>query len=227
MNYTISVICPIYNEIKNIKKSIRKINEFLNSNFDDYEIILIESGSTDGSFEECDNLAFENPKIKVFHQGSRKGFGSALKLGYKKSTKDLVWQVPIDLPFSLDSINYALPFFKNYDCVLSYRSSDNRNIKRKIISFFYNLLVKLVFNLKVKHVNSAFKVFRKKAIKKMKISSNGWFIDTEVIYRLQKSNIKFIEIPVKLIDRTAGQSSVTIKSFIKTLKEAHHFYKTK
>lgn len=224
-NYSISVIIPIYNEFEIIENSIAKISSFILDHFSNYELIIIESGSTDGSNELCDKLAVKYKNIKVIHEGKRNGFGSALKNGYKNATKDLVWVVTLDLPFPLESILKAIPLLSNNDCVLSYRCIDNRDCRRKLQSYLYNRIIKLFLGITVKHVNSAFKVFKRKIIQNMELISNGWFIDAEIIYWLQKENISFCEIPVELIDRTLGKSTISLFTPFGILKELFNFKK--
>lgn len=225
--YSISVIVPVYNESTLLEKSLTTIDKFLSDNFAAYEIIIIESGSTDGSLKLCDTIAASKNNMKVIHEGARKGFGSALKLGYKSSTKDLVWLVTLDLPFPLSTILQAIPLFSEYDCILSYRSADKRKPFRKIQSFVYNNLTKLLLGIKVKHVNSAFKVFKRETIQNLKLISNGWFIDAEIICRLKEKKISFTEIPVPLIDRTTGLPSVNLSVPLNVLKEMIFFMRNK
>ena len=89
MKYSISVIIPTYNEEKLLKTSVPRINQFLKKHFDDYEIIIIESGSTDNSGSICDQLAQVIPNLSVIHEGKRNGIGSAIHIGYAKAKKDL------------------------------------------------------------------------------------------------------------------------------------------
>ena len=225
--YSISVVIPVYNEIRFLESAVCYIDSFLAEHFHDYEIILIESGSTDGSGEACDELAAKLPSLRLIHEGSRNGFGSALRLGYKNATKDLVWLITVDLPFPLDSILRALPLLSRYDCVLSYRSKDNRKLFRKFQSIVYNTLVKTTLGLSVKHVNSAFKVFKRPIIQGMTLTSNGWFIDAEVLYTIKKNNISYIEIPIELIDRKSGASSIKFSAPLYLIKELAYFLKEK
>ncbi|MDD5449052.1 MAG: glycosyltransferase family 2 protein [Candidatus Omnitrophica bacterium] len=220
---SISVIMPVYNEEPLLEESVSYIYKFLKTHFSDYEIIIIESGSTDRSSEKCDKLAKDFPKINVIHEGARNGFGSAFKLGCKKATKDLVWLITADLPFSLEHIFEALPLLDRYDCVLSFRSEDKRCLYRKVRSLFYNSLIKLILGLDVRHVNSTFKVFKRRLIQNMDLVSSGWFIDAEIIYRLKASKINYAEVPVPLIDRSKGKSSVGLFAPISLLKELAGF----
>lgn len=221
--YSISVIIPVYNEKEIIVSSVNTINDFLKQNFKDYEILIVESGSTDGSFEICDEVAKKLKPVKVIHEGARNGFGSALKVGYKNAQKDLVWLVTLDLPFPLQAVLKALPLLEKYDYVLSYRSQDNRKLARRFQSLVYNMIITTALGLKVKHVNSGFKLYRREHVASLDVMSNGWFIDAEVLFLLKEKNYSFEQIPVELIDRTEGRSSVGVFSFVSILKEMFDF----
>lgn len=220
---SISVIIPVYNENALLEKSIAHISKFLKTHFRDYEIIIVESGSNDGSFETCDRIAINCSNINVMHEGARNGFGSAFMMGCKNAKKDLIWLITVDLPFLLDHIFRALPLLDKYDCVLSFRSEDRRNIYRKFQSVIYNALAKWLLGLDVKHVNSAFKVFKREVIEKIEFVSRGWFIDTEIVYRLKENNIPYTEIAVPLIDRSAGESTINLFTPVSMLKELIYF----
>lgn len=221
--YSISVIIPVYNEIKLVKNSLKEIHNFLSKNFLDYEMIVIESGSTDGTYKASDLMPSCLSNLKVIHEGARKGFGSALRLGYKNASKDLFWLVTVDLPFPLGSILKALPLLSNSDCVLSYRSSDRRSLKRQIQSFLYSRLINILLGIKARNVNSAFKVIKRNVIKKIELTSDGWFIDAELLYFINKLNVSCAEIPVPLIEDKFHKSSVTFLTPLSILKESFYF----
>jgi glycosyltransferase involved in cell wall biosynthesis len=208
--YSISVIVPVFNEIELLEPSIGQISSFLESHFDDYEIIIVESGSVDGSAEECDRLATAIPRITVLHEGRKAGFGSALKLGYVHAKKDLVWLIVVDMPFPLETILMALPLFSHHDCVFSYRSRDNRDLVKRFRSCIYNFLAKALLGLKVRHVNSAFRVFKREVIQNLPLISNDWTLDAEVLYEITNRKIPYAEIPVDLNDRKRGKTSITL-----------------
>lgn len=215
--YSISAIVPVFNEIEVLEPSIHQISSFLESHFVDYEILIVESGSTDGSGDMCDRLAAVLPRISVLHEGRRAGFGSALKLGYARAVKDLVWLLVVDLPFPLETILTALPMFSHCDCVFSYRSSDNRDFMKRLRSYIYNILAKTLLGLKVRHVNSAFRVFRREVVQSLSLISTGWALDAEVLYEITRRNIPYAEIPVDLKDRERGKTSITLTDPISML----------
>ncbi len=136
-----------------------------------------------------------------------------------------MWLVTLDLPFPLEAVLKALPLLVKYDYVISYRSQDNRKLPRRFQSLVYNIIITTALGLKVKHVNSGFKLYRREHVADLDIISNGWFIDAEVLFLLKEKNYSFKQIPVELIDRTEGKSSVGIFSFVSILKEMFDFIK--
>jgi glycosyltransferase involved in cell wall biosynthesis len=220
---SLSVIMPLYNEEGLVRHAVELIDGFLAKHFADHEIVIIESGSTDGSGAACDALARENPRVRVVHEGRRNGFGSAMRAGYAAASKELVCLMTADLPFPLESIAEAIPHLETRDCVLSFRSSDNRGPARKIQSVVYNLLVKTVLGLPFRHVNSAFKLFRREHLRSFELTSNGWLLDAELLYRVRQRGLTYIELPVPLIDRSAGRSSIRLSTSFGILKELARF----
>ncbi len=220
---SVSVVVPVYNEIELVDASVREIDRFLAGEKLDYEIIIIESGSTDGSGEICDRLSGALPAVDVVHETQRNGMGAALRLGYAAARKDLVWLVTVDIPFPLKTLRDALPLMGQCDCVLSYRSEDNRSLLRRLQSWVYNMLVKVVLGLPMRTVNSAFKLHRRSVLSSIPLHSNGWFLDAEVLYWVAQRGYRFREIPVPLIERAAGTSKVGPSDIVWILRELVKF----
>lgn len=222
---SISVIMPVYNEPELVVTAVARIDGFLCQHFENYEILIVESGSTDQTGKQCDRLAEQYRRVRTIHEGSRNGFGSALRLGYRSSQYEYCWLITADIPFPLETILDAVKLLNQYDFVISYRSEDTRAWTRRIQSFFYNCLVRLWFHLPVTCVNSAFKLLPREVMAQMPLVSNFWFIDAEIIYRLIHAGYTFTEIPVPLIDREQGTSSVGAGAFVKMLAEMRDFAK--
>jgi glycosyltransferase involved in cell wall biosynthesis len=220
---SISVIVPVYNEIELVDASVRAIDQFLAGQKLVYEIIIIESGSTDSSDIVCDRLAEKLPAVNVIHETQRNGLGSALRLGYAAATKELVWLVTVDIPFPLETLCEALPLMSECDFVLSYRSEDNRGLFRRIQSWGYNTLVKTVLLLPMRTVNSAFKLYRRTVLSSIPLNSNGWFLDAEVLYWVARRGYRFHEIAVPLLEREAGTSKIGAYDIVWILRELIKF----
>lgn len=213
------MILPLYNEIEILEPNLVQIDDFLSRHFDDYEILIVESGSTDGSAEACDRLSARLERVKVIHEGARNGIGSATRIGYQRATKDLAWRYAIDLPCPLEAILEALPLFEDHDCVVSFRSHDDRTRYRRFQSAVFNGLAKIVLGIRVRHVNSSFKVFKTPLIQAMPMRSSTGFIDAEMMFWTFQHRLSWVEIPVPLTERTGGRSSITMLEPVVWLRE--------
>ena len=221
---SLSLIVPVYNEVALLEEAVGVYRSFLERHFTDWEIIVIESGSTDGTGDLVDGLARSDSRLKIVHEGGRNGFGSALKIGFRDARKDLVLMTTADNPFPIEVILQALPLLDRCACVLSYRTCDRRvSVFRKVQSFIYNHLVRLALGIRVRHVNAAFKLYRRDFIQSLILVSRGWFIDAEIVYWITKLRATYAEVPVELLERPHGQSSVTVTTAFSLLKELWSF----
>lgn len=200
---------PVYNEIELIDAQVRRLVAFLSCSVPEHEIVLVESGSTDGTQEIADRLATELPSVMVVHEETRNGFGSAVLMGCRAARMQYVLVMPVDIPYPLERLAAALPLATGIDCVLSYRESDDRSQFRRIQSWVFNLLVKCILGLPMRSVNSALKLYRRELLQQLPLAERGWLIDAEILYWIGRRGCRYAEIPVPLIDRSAGVSKVT------------------
>lgn len=220
---SLSAIIPVYNEVHLTASSVRHIDDYLAKSFADYELIVVESGSTDGTDEVCRRLARELPRLSVIHEGRRAGYGSAVRLGIQKACKDLVLVITVDLPYPLETIRRALPYLDQTDCVLSRREQFDRPWPRRLQSFIFNRAIGISLGIRVRHFNSAFKLFKRPVIQGMDLISDGWFIDAEIVYRVERAGTPQVEIPVRFVERTSGKSTVGALTFLWVLDELRRF----
>ncbi len=222
-NFSISCIIPMHNEEENVSRVISEAEFILNRIALDWEIIVIESGSTDGTWKKIQEVSKDNRKIRAFKQEKREGMGSALRLAYSKCTKDLIFHLEADSPFDLAYFRRALPILTENDAVIGFRGGfreqrfkwaysnmGNMIILTSLYYIGYTLLLRLMFGLLVRDVHFCSKLFKRNEINKLNLISNGWFIDAEVLLELKRNGILPIEIPIEYKDRTAGQSTVNL-----------------
>jgi len=225
----ISVVIPIYNEEEAIKRISLNLIPVLKKAYSKYEIIIVESGSTDRTGKICDELAKKNKKIKIIHQKRKEGYGSGLRLGYKFAKYKYIGYTDGDIPYDLIEFVNVIPLIKTCDAVIGYKKGRRESFKRKFFSFCYNSLIRIIFGLKVKDINFSFKVIRKDVLEKLDLKSNGWFIDAEIQAELKRKKFKVKEMGIKYIHRKVGKSKVKInlKLILGILKELLNYIKRK
>lgn len=213
----VSAIVPVYNEAELVSDSVRAISAVLDRLGLMWEIVLVESGSTDGTGDICDGLARTDQRVVVVHEGRRNGFGSAIARGFKTATGDRLWIVPADLPFPLETIAQAMS--ADADAVISYRPEDPRSGFRRFQSLVFNRLARWMLGIRVRNINSAFKLYRRAVVADMTLKSRGWLVDAEILARLARRGAIVHEIPVPLIDRSVGHSKVGLFDALHVVRE--------
>jgi glycosyltransferase involved in cell wall biosynthesis len=215
-----SVIMPVYNEGETLDAGVKEVLAALDQLPECvYELIIIESGSTDGTGQSADELARTCPQVRVIHEGRRNGFGAAVRLGYQAATMDWIWLVTPDIPFPLTALRDALPLLDRDNAIISYRVHDDRGWMRKLQSLIFNTLVRAAFGLRFRHINSAFKILPREFAQGIELRSRGWTVDAEIAWHLKQQGVRVTEIPVPLIDRTGGASKIGAGTGLRVFKE--------
>ena len=204
----LSVVLPMYNEAENIRHTIGAIDKELSNLPLDYEIIVSDDGSCDGSAEAVRAIAGFNKRIRLIGYPKNRGYGYALRYGFQHATKDFVLYTDSDLPCDISVLKQKLPSLAQTDCLIGFRRR-RYGIIRRIYSAVYNRLVKAVFKIKVKDVNFSFKLFKKNILSKLELKSNGPFIDTEMIAKVLKKGYRIEEIEMDYFPRKYGKSKLS------------------
>lgn len=218
-NLSISVILPAYNEEENIESVVLDAISVLNNLVSDYEIIIVNDGSTDKTGELAEKLAQKNEKVKVIPHEKNIGYGASLRDGFKNSSFDILFFTDSDRQFNVASLENLLPHLSSSDIVVGYRIGRKDSYLRKFLSFGFNILVSILFNLRVKDIDCAFKVFKKSVFEKIKIESNHFFVNTEILAQARFFNFKITQVGVPHFPRTAGTTTVQAKYIPITIKE--------
>jgi glycosyltransferase involved in cell wall biosynthesis len=206
---SISVILPMYNEKEYIMITPCKLIKIFDSLNLKYEIIIVDDGSTDSSYEICKTLEKKYLQLRILRHRQRIGLGGALRTGFSYAKNKIIFYTDMDLPFDPSLIHVFFPMMDSYDLIIGYRYPNRRDtIIRTYISRIYNFLIKKIFDLNVKDVNFAFKFIRKDALKKIHLQADSAFIDAEILIKAKKFNLKILEIPVEYFPRLYGKSKL-------------------
>jgi len=213
--YSISFVLPMYNEKEAIEDTVEEVRIIADAITDEYEVIISDDASTDDSFTIARGLSEKDPRIKVIRQKKNTKFGGALAAGLKHATKDIILYTDSDLPISLLDIKKSLPLIDNADIVTAASIiKKGENIKRKIISKGYNLLLAILFNIRINDVNSGYKIFRREVLQGMEFISRSPFIDAEIFLKAKRKKARIVEYPIIFRTRRQGSSKVARLSVI-------------
>jgi len=201
----ISIVLPAYNEAKRLKSAVDEVYKAAQETGYDFEIIIAEDGSKDGTDRIAAELAAVNPKIRHVHSDERLGRGKALMNAFSKASGEVVVYMDVDLSTDLSHLKELVDaiIVDGYDFATGSRlmkgSQTDRPAKREIASRVYNFLVRLFLGSKLHDHQCGFKAFKKEIILELgrEVKDNHWFWDTEVLVLAQKRGYRVREIPVK------------------------------
>ena len=205
-NKSISVFFPAYNEEENIRDVVLEANEFLKPRFNDYEILVISCASTDRTNEVTLELAKAIPQLRLISKDVNTGYAGSVRNGFLNSTKELIFYTDGDHQFDIKELDKLLPLIPQYDIVTGYKIKRNDPLMRVWMSWLYNTTMRLLFGLKVKDVNCAFKLYKREVIEKVDFlpSLTQGVINAEVYLSALKNGYKIGEVPVNHYARVKG-----------------------
>lgn len=226
MQYAVSIVIPVHNEEAIIKKQINKIIDKLKEkHIYDYEIIIVENGSTDGTLEICYALERQG-KIKVI-SNKVADYGKALRDGMLQSKGEIIINYDIDY-YDIDFLMQSMvlnPF--GYDVIVASKntrlSTDKRKFLRRLISALYKYVLYYGFGLQVSDTHGI-KAWRNDDVLKYLITNtlnNYEVFDTELIIRSQYNGRKLLELPINVIETRRSVSSIVkraIRGFVQIVK---------
>jgi glycosyltransferase involved in cell wall biosynthesis len=167
-----------------------------------------------------DSLAAADPHVRVVHHPVNRKLGGAIKTGFATATGDLVLYTDADLPFDMEELPRAVRLLRDYevDIISAYRfDRTGEGSLRAVYTWVYNGLIKALFGVKVRDINFAFKLCRRRVFDHISLVSEGSFIDAELIIRAKKLGYNVIQFGVDYFPRTRGESTLASTSVIRKI----------
>jgi glycosyltransferase involved in cell wall biosynthesis len=206
---SVSFVLPMFNERDNIENTIRSIKSLAKELAGDYEIVVVDDASTDGSGDIVEEMAKVDDAIKLFRLKNNSKFGGAFAKGFYKATKEIILYMDSDMPVSAEDIKASFPLIRGADIVTGYsRIKKGDTVRRKIISGVYNFMVQALFGLNVRDVNSGYKIVRRDVVKDIKFVSRSPFIDVEIFLHAKKKHFRVRQFPLVFNPRSSGKSYI-------------------
>lgn len=222
-NCSVSVFFPCYNEGDSIEGLVVKAVEILRGVSEDFEVIVVDDGSSDSTREVSDRLADDIEEVKVIHHETNLGYGSALQSGFRAASKELVFYTDGDGQFDIAEMPGLLELMDEYDIVSCYRMNRKDGLVRKLNAWCWGKLVCFVFGMQLRDIDCAFKLYKRKIFDDIEMQSTGALIDAEILARSLKKGYSIVQRGVHHYPRTAGSStgakiSVILRAFRELLR---------
>ena len=202
----LSIIIPAYNEEKRLEKTVKDYINYFRDYI--YELIIIPNGCKDKTEEITENLSKRYSQIKYKTIKEALGKGEALKEGFSVAQGDLIGFVDADNSTKPKDFEDLIKNIKKDDCIIASRYIEGSIVKSKqkitriIASRVFNILVRILFGLKIHDTQCGAKLFKKIAIKDIlpKLDVTRWAFDVDLLLQLKKQKYKIKEYPTKWED---------------------------
>lgn len=215
----LSVVLPACNEEANIGPTIEASLKVLPNLADDYEVIVVDDGSRDATSAVAEEWVQRRyPAVRLLVHSRNHGYGAAIRTGLRHARMGLVFYTDADRQFDISELTYFLPMAQDHDLVIGFRVYRYDSALRSIVSWAYNRLVAVLFRVRVRDVDCAFKLMRAEVRDKLPLQTDDFFIDTEIVASARKWNFRIAQKGVRHYPRVAGETTVQPSDVLRTLK---------
>ena len=204
----IDIVIPVYNEERDLGPSVRRLHDYLRSDFPFPAVITIaDNASRDGTLAVAQGLANELTRVRVVHL-DKKGRGRALRAAWLQSDAKVVAYMDVDLSTDLKALHpLVAPLLSGHSDIaigsrLARGARVTRGPKREIISRCYMLVLRLSLGAHFTDAQCGFKAVRTSVAKQLLplVKDEAWFFDTELLILAQRAGLRVHEVPVDWTD---------------------------
>ena len=217
---SISIMFPLYKDKRTVKSMILKSLKILKKTKKKFEIVIVDDGCPENSGKIAQELSKKNPNVRVYFHKKNLGYGAAVKTGLKNCRHDCIFATDGDDEYDVGDLPRMLKAFYKSDLVITYRYKKKYKTIRIIISWVYNIILRLLFKTNFRDISTGSRLISKKLVKKIKLTSNSPFIGAELAIKSKYAGFDVSEIGIHTYPRTFETgSSVSVKNIILTIKD--------
>jgi|TARA_Y100000389_G_scaffold36501_1_gene31060 glycosyltransferase involved in cell wall biosynthesis len=217
---SISILFPLYKDKKTVKKMILKSNKLLKKIKKKGEIIIVDDGCPERSGHYAKMISKKIKNIKIIFHKKNMGYGAAIKTGLKNCRNEWIFQTDGDAEYDVNDLLKLMKKTKVSDLVVTYRLKKKYKTSRIVISWFYNVILRILFHTDFKDISTGSRLINRSILKKIKLISNSPFLGAELAIKSKYKGFKVSEVGINTYPRTFGTgSSVSLKNILLTIKE--------
>ena len=204
---SVSAFFPCYNDEFSIAGMVTDVRSALVDAVDDFEIIVIDDGSTDGSLGVLRALAVDVPELRIVVHDANRGYGGALQSGFAAATKQWIFYTDGDAQYDAREVVRCLDAASDaVDVVQGFKIGRGDAWYRRVIGRTYHHTVKVLFGLRVSDTDCDFRLIRSSVMRTIHLTSTSGVICVELMYELAHRNARFVEVGVSHHWRPHGRS---------------------
>ena len=204
---SVTVFFPAYNDADVIEALVVSALNTLPNLTSDYEVLVVDDGSSDDTGLVLEKLAGNQPRLRVIHHPENMGYGGALRSGFANASKELVFYTDGDGQYDPRELLTLWPLMTTgIDVVNGYKLKRADKSHRKVLGSLYNHMARWFFRLPIRDVDCDFRLMRRHALDQIELVSSSGIICVELVRKLHAAGFIFTEAPVNHYPRTHGRS---------------------
>jgi dolichol-phosphate mannosyltransferase len=215
----VSIILPCYNEKENLEVLLPEIIGKFNAKGIDFEILIVDDSSPDGTPEFIEYFGSNDPRVKLVLREKKEGIGAALRHGYDVAIGEIILSSDADQSFKVDDmLRLVDKIGEGFDLVVGSRHSQSSSYERKristkikgLVSSFGNSTISFISGLGIRDFSANFRAIKKEVWESISIKEKTNSILLEMIMKCHYGGHKVTEIPVSFSERIYGESKLNL-----------------
>jgi dolichol-phosphate mannosyltransferase len=215
--WCVSLVMPAYNEEAGIRPAVLEACAALAELAGDYEILVVDDGSRDGTAAVVAELAASRPQVRLLRHSRNRGYGAALRTGFEAARFERVAFTDADNQFHPSDLGRLLPLTDCYPLVVGWRQDRQDPWRRRLLSRGFNLLARTLLGTRVRDCDCALKVFRREALAGLLPETDSYFVNAEMLTRACQQGLPVAEVGVRHRPRLRGVSKVSLREVPRVL----------
>lgn len=220
------MVVPALNEEELIDGFLEKSVRDLQAVTNDWEIVIVDDGSTDTTLERVNGWSNRYPhRIIAISLGRNLGNGANVAMGFRHATKEIVFNNTVDAFFNTEDLPWILPFLERYDCVSGYRADLSANtVYQRILTLGNLVLLRCLFPLKLKAYQTV--QFHPRALfEQIEIEGRSSFVSPELLFKAHALGYSLKEVQVHFHARSQGVAKGGgLQHIVRTMRDILKFW---
>jgi len=223
----LSIFFPFWNEEKNVEGVVKSAIPIAKKIAEEWEIIIVDDGSSDNTLKIANRLAKENKNVVVATHQPNRGYGAALKEGLTKAKYNTIVFTDGDRQFDFSQVTRFLDKIDKADMVIGYREKRQDNPVRHFLMMLLKIWDFIFFRIYFKDIDCGFKMFKREGLNKiLPLKSEGAMITTEILAKAKKAKLKIVQVRVAHLPRKYGdQSGGNFRVVFRAIRESFFLWK--
>ena len=223
----LSIFFPFWNEEENIEKVVRNAIPVAEKVAYEWEIIIVDDGSSDNTLKKAYELAKIHKNIRVVAHVPNRGYGAALREGFENAKYKYIVFTDGDNQFNFAEVSKFIDKIEDADIVIGYREKRRDHPFRHLLMTLLKVWDLFFFGFYFRDIDCGFKMFKKESLKKiMPFKSEGAMITSEILARAKKAKLKISQVRVSHFSRKFGdQSGGNLRVVIRAIRESFMLWK--